>query len=119
MYEPPNARMEDREEKQRNLEEEFENMYMAGTDHRGDISMALEPQPRPFTPSQENSLDVTATDMSGTPLQEPTLPGMPSVLRDMTNVPKPGKKPGRALKIGKLKQYFLTIHSFYHFRCKL
>lgn len=94
MFEPPNARMEDREEKQRNLEEEFENMYMAGTNQFGDISMALDPQPRPVTPSQENSLDITA---DGTPIQEPTLPGVPPVLRDMTNMPKPkspGKKPG-------------------------
>ena len=94
VYEPPNARMEDREEKQRNLEEKFENMYMAGTHHHGDISMALEPQSRSYIPSQDNSLDVTGTDISGSPLQEPTLLGMPSVLMDMTNVQRPGKKPG-------------------------
>ncbi|XP_045199776.2 uncharacterized protein LOC123554020 isoform X5 [Mercenaria mercenaria] len=98
VFEPPNVRMEDREEKQRNLEEEFENMYMAGTNHLGDISMALDPQPRPTTPSQENSLDVT---VDGTPIQEPTLPGIPPVLRDMTNMPKPkspGKKPEKVLR---------------------
>ncbi|KAL4219939.1 hypothetical protein ACF0H5_020350 [Mactra antiquata] len=99
VFEPPNVRMEDREEKQRNLEEEFENMYMAGTHHLGDISMAIDPQPRPLTPTQETSLDVTVTD--GTPLQEPTLPLVPPVLRDMTNMPRPkspGKKPEKVLR---------------------
>ena len=58
--------------------------------------MALDPHPQPETPSGTTSLDITTT-ADGTPLQEPTLPTVPPVLRDMTNMPKPkspGKKPG-------------------------
>ena len=31
VFEPPNVRMEDREDKQKQMEQEFEDMYMAGT----------------------------------------------------------------------------------------
>ncbi|XP_052218468.1 uncharacterized protein LOC127836082 isoform X3 [Dreissena polymorpha] len=101
VFEPPHIRMEDREERQRNLEEQFEDMYMAGTRRLGDVSMALESGP--LIPSQENSLDVTGQDGMGngetrTPIREPTLPGMPSVLQDMTNVPKQRKQPEKVLR---------------------
>ncbi|WAR28283.1 CE295-like protein [Mya arenaria] len=99
VFEPPSVRMEDREEKQRQLESEFEDMYMAGTDQHGNLSFAL--QACPATPGQEGSLDVTLTDPQGdgSTLLEPTLPeGVPAVLRDMTNVQKPGKKPEKVLR---------------------
>ena len=31
VFEPPNVRMEDREDRQKQMEQEFEDMYMAGT----------------------------------------------------------------------------------------
>ena len=31
MFEPPNVRMEDREDRQKQMEQDFEDMYMAGT----------------------------------------------------------------------------------------
>ena len=66
------------------------------TDYLGELSMALDPHPQPETPSGTASLDITTGSIS-TPLQEPTLPAVPPVLRDMTNMPKPRspvKKPG-------------------------
>ncbi|KAH3803183.1 hypothetical protein DPMN_156884 [Dreissena polymorpha] len=92
--------MEDREERQRNLKEQFEDKYMTGTRRLGDVSMALESGP--FIPSQDNSLVVTGQDgmgngETGTPIREPTLPGMPSVLQDMTNVPKQRKQSGKGI----------------------
>ena len=58
--------------------------------------MTLGPTPHPGAQTTDDSLDVTLTE-NGTPLREPMLPGVPPVLRDMTNMPRaksPGKKPG-------------------------
>ncbi|XP_052104935.1 uncharacterized protein LOC127737994 isoform X4 [Mytilus californianus] len=103
VFEPPHRRIEDREDHQRNLETAFEDMYMAQTDYVGDLSLALDPHPPPETPSTTESLEVSImTD--GTPVQEPTLPRIPPVLRDMTNIPRaqgeksPVKKPEKVLK---------------------
>jgi len=72
----------------------------------GDLSLALEPMPS--APSQETSLDVTATEQEGSTLQEPTFPGgVPQVLRDMTNVQKPGKKPGEHIDV--TSKYWIPV----------
>lgn len=66
------------------------------------MSLALDPHPPPETPSATESLEVSmATE--GTPVQEPTLPRVPPVLKDMTNIQRvpgeksPVKKPGTHL----------------------
>ncbi|XP_076097382.1 uncharacterized protein LOC143067763 isoform X3 [Mytilus galloprovincialis] len=103
VFEPPHKRVEDREDHQRNLETAFEDMYMAQTDYVGDLSLALDPHPPPETPSATESLEVSMMT-EGTPVQEPTLPRIPPVLKDMTNLPRtqgeksPVKKPEKVLK---------------------
>ncbi|CAH1780596.1 unnamed protein product, partial [Owenia fusiformis] len=59
IFQPPHRRVEQREDKQRQLEERFEDMYMQATDFIGDMSLALDPHPVPATPSSEASLDLT------------------------------------------------------------
>lgn len=69
------------------------------SDYVGDLSLALDPHPPPETPSATESLEVSMMT-EGTPVQEPTLPRIPPVLKDMTNIPRtqgeksPVKKPG-------------------------
>ncbi|XP_069104685.1 serine-rich adhesin for platelets-like isoform X2 [Argopecten irradians] len=101
VYEPPYCRMEDKEDKQKNMEEAFEDMYMAETNFMGDLSLALDPHPPPETPSASESLEVSTLDEPSLP--EPTLGSMPSVLKDMTNTPRkndkmPAKKPEKVLR---------------------
>ncbi|XP_060075667.1 centrosomal protein of 295 kDa-like [Ylistrum balloti] len=102
VYEPPYCRIEDKEDKQKNMEEAFEDMYMAETNFMGDLSLALDPHPPPETPSTSESLEVSALDDSHLP--EPTLGSVPSVLKDMTNTPRkaneklPAKKPEKVLR---------------------
>ncbi|XP_021355070.1 centrosomal protein of 295 kDa-like isoform X2 [Mizuhopecten yessoensis] len=102
VYEPPYFRMEDKEDKQKNMEEAFEDMYMAETNFMGDLSLALDPHPPPETPSASESLDVSTLDEA--PLPESTLGSIPSVLKDMTNTPRkpsdkpPAKKPEKVLR---------------------
>lgn len=53
----PHRRVEEKEERQLNMERAFEDMYMAATDCTGDLSLALDPHP--VVPSATPSLDVT------------------------------------------------------------
>ncbi|KAK3095585.1 hypothetical protein FSP39_016351, partial [Pinctada imbricata] len=98
VFEPPHRRLEDKEERQKDLEEAFEDMYMADTNYLGDLSLALDPHPPADSSAITESPDIS-THTEGTPLREPTLNNIPSVLRDTTNLPKEGeitlqKKPG-------------------------
>eukprot|EP00057_Strongylocentrotus_purpuratus_P001485 XP_001199325.2 PREDICTED: uncharacterized protein LOC763378 isoform X2 [Strongylocentrotus purpuratus] len=56
VFQPPHKRLEDKAEKQHQLEEAFEDMYMKHTDYAGDITLALEPK----VPGQDTDLDLTA-----------------------------------------------------------
>ena len=72
-------------------------MYLV--EYLGDLSLALDPNPPPETPTGEQSLDVS--ELNETPLQEPSINTIPTVLKDMTNTTantqkaaQPAKKPG-------------------------
>ena len=45
VFEPPHRRIEGNEERQREIEHAFENMYMAQTNYMGDITVAQDPLP--------------------------------------------------------------------------
>ncbi|XP_041483407.1 centrosomal protein of 295 kDa-like [Lytechinus variegatus] len=60
VFQPPHRRLEDKAEKQHQLEEAFEDMYMKHTDYAGDITLALEPK----VPGQDTDLDLT-TETTG------------------------------------------------------
>ncbi|KAL3848084.1 hypothetical protein ACJMK2_018965 [Sinanodonta woodiana] len=98
VFEPPHIRLQDLEEKQNEMEQKFEDMYMAGTNYMGDISLVLDAYPPPMTPSEAEGLESTK-DSEGTPIPEPTLPTS-SVLRDSTNLPRKGQaaKPEKVLR---------------------
>ncbi|KAJ8030839.1 hypothetical protein HOLleu_27371 [Holothuria leucospilota] len=56
IFVPPHRRLEEKEENQKDLEQAFENMYMAKTDYAGDIELALEPA----LPQVEADLDLSS-----------------------------------------------------------
>ncbi|XP_071492736.1 uncharacterized protein [Diadema antillarum] len=55
VFQPPHRRLEEKTERQHQLEEAFEDMYMAHTDYAGDITLALEPR----APGLDTDLDLT------------------------------------------------------------
>ncbi|XP_071956209.1 uncharacterized protein [Antedon mediterranea] len=71
VFQPPHKRLEDRLQHQQNLEEAFEDMYMAKTDFAGDLTLALDPQP----PSSDHDLDLTTESTIDTDILQPS--GMP------------------------------------------
>ncbi|KAK3605765.1 hypothetical protein CHS0354_033968 [Potamilus streckersoni] len=94
VFEPPHIRLQDLEEKQNEMEQKFEDMYMAGTNNMGDINLVLDAYPPPMTPSDGEGLESESTQ-----IPEPTLPTS-SVLRDSTNLPRkgPAAKPEKVLR---------------------
>lgn len=87
VFEPPHRRLEDRDERQKNMEEAFEDMYMADTNYMGDLSLALDPHPPPDTPTATDSLEASVlTD--DTPLHHPPVSRVPTILKDTSNVQK-------------------------------
>ncbi|KAL5004668.1 hypothetical protein ScPMuIL_018124 [Solemya velum] len=102
VFEPPHRRMEVAREKQNDMEQAFEDMYMATTDFTGDLSLALDRHPPPETPSVTESLEASVLSELDS-LQEPTLSQVPAVLKDLTNTtkhgqPSPTKKPEKVLR---------------------
>ncbi|XP_072033360.1 uncharacterized protein [Amphiura filiformis] len=70
VFQPPHRRLEEREENQLNLEQAFEDMYMANTEFTGDLTLALEPR----VPQCDADLDLTtesSPDDAGVTLQPP------------------------------------------------
>ncbi|PFX25843.1 uncharacterized protein LOC111329743 isoform X2 [Stylophora pistillata] len=55
IFQPPHKRLEDAEDRQRDLEQAFEDMYMMHTDYTGDLTVALEP-PEHLRPASADSL---------------------------------------------------------------
>lgn len=87
VFEPPHRRLEDRDERQKNMEEAFEDMYMADTNYMGDLSLALDPHPPPDTSTATESLEASVlTD--DTPLHHPPVSRVPTILKDTSNVQK-------------------------------
>ena len=56
---PPSRRIEEKEDAQTDMERAFEDMYLAATDYRGDLSLALDPHPLPPTPATTEALDLS------------------------------------------------------------
>ncbi|XP_033118084.1 uncharacterized protein LOC117117767 [Anneissia japonica] len=67
VFQPPHKRMEDRLEHQQNLEEAFEDMYMAKTDFAGDLTLALDPKPM----VSDHDLDLTTESTIDTDILDP------------------------------------------------
>ncbi|KAJ8310633.1 hypothetical protein KUTeg_012498 [Tegillarca granosa] len=119
VFEPPYKRLEDREDNQKVMEEAFEDMYMAETNYVGDISLALDPHPPPESSSVGGDSLSESGLTEGTPIPEPSLPRIPPVLRDMTNMPRqaaeksPQKKPEKVLRklMDKIKSQREEHHS--------
>ncbi|XP_064615041.1 uncharacterized protein LOC135479190 [Liolophura sinensis] len=98
VFEPPHRRLEHRRDRQRTMEQAFEDMYMKATDYTGDLSLALDPYPQMDTPSATEASEVSATsdadqahDLSTTQTDRPQpLPPPPrsETLKDVTNVAK-------------------------------
>ncbi|XP_077987442.1 uncharacterized protein LOC144442044 [Glandiceps talaboti] len=55
VFQPPHRRLIEKQEHEQDLEEAFEDMYMAKTDYAGDLTLALEPQ----APATDPTLDLT------------------------------------------------------------
>ncbi|KAL9965793.1 hypothetical protein ACROYT_G029640 [Oculina patagonica] len=55
IFQPPHKRLEDAEDRQRDLEQAFEDMYMMQTGYTGDLTVALEP-PGHLRPASEDSI---------------------------------------------------------------
>ncbi|XP_031548767.1 uncharacterized protein LOC116286393 [Actinia tenebrosa] len=58
IFQPPHKRLEDEEERQRDLEQAFEDMYMVQTGYTGDLTIALEPSTDPMTIPEEHQPQV-------------------------------------------------------------
>nr|XP_022338141.1 uncharacterized protein LOC111133779 isoform X7 [Crassostrea virginica] len=87
VFEPPHRRLEDRDDRQKDMEEAFEDMYMANTNYMGDLSLALDPHPPPDTPTATESLEASVlTD--DTPVQPPPVSRVPTILKDTSNIQK-------------------------------
>ncbi|XP_056005221.1 microtubule-associated protein futsch-like isoform X7 [Ostrea edulis] len=102
VFEPPHRRLEDRDERQKNMEEAFEDLYMADTNYMGDLSLALDPHPPPDTPTATESLE-TSVLTDNTPLQQPPVSRVPTILKDTSNIQKTQddslhKQPEKVLK---------------------
>ncbi|XP_061170812.1 centrosomal protein of 295 kDa-like isoform X1 [Saccostrea echinata] len=88
VFEPPHRRLEDKDERQKNMEEAFEDMYMADTNYMGDLSLALDPHPPLDTPSATESLEASVLTDTTTPLQQPPVSRVPTILKDTSNIQK-------------------------------
>ncbi|CAH1244533.1 CEP295 [Branchiostoma lanceolatum] len=90
LFRPPHQRLELKEEEQQDMEQAFEDMYMAQTGYVGDVSLALDPHPPPATPTGgDPSLDLSVEPGEETP-QEVRVSRAAQSLRE-----KGPKSPGR------------------------
>ncbi|XP_035692697.1 centrosomal protein of 295 kDa-like [Branchiostoma floridae] len=93
LFRPPHQRLELKEEGQQDMEQAFEDMYMAQTGYVGDVSLALDPHPPPATPTGgDPSLDLSVEPGEETP-QEVRVARAAQSLRE-----KGPKSPGRDSK---------------------
>ncbi|XP_054771759.2 uncharacterized protein LOC129279679 [Lytechinus pictus] len=92
VFQPPHRRLEDKAEKQHQLEEAFEDMYMKHTDYAGDITLALEPK----VPGQDTDLDLTTETTENVEDQESEItlerPNLPQEDQVFTQYPTGGAK---------------------------
>ncbi|CAH3197112.1 unnamed protein product [Porites evermanni] len=85
IFQPPHKRLEDAEERQRDLEQAFEDMYMMQTGYTGDLTVALEPPENLMTAVSEDSA-TSASDIDRRSVESDEARGAPSAVR-------PGRRP--------------------------
>ncbi|XP_071494680.1 uncharacterized protein [Diadema antillarum] len=96
VFQPPHRRLEEKTERQHQLEEAFEDMYMAHTDYAGDITLALEPR----APGLDTDLDLTP-DLSHARDDEEGGDEDEVVLERPTGLAGPGPGPSHWMAPGK------------------
>ncbi|XP_072180066.1 uncharacterized protein [Diadema setosum] len=96
VFQPPHRRLEEKAERQHQLEEAFEDMYMAHTDYAGDITLALEPR----APGLDTDLDLTP-DVSHARDEEEAGDGDEVVLERPAGLASPGPGPSHWMAPGK------------------
>ncbi|PVD26888.1 hypothetical protein C0Q70_12036 [Pomacea canaliculata] len=77
---PPDRRMEEKEDKQLEMERAFEDMYMQQMNMSGDMSLTLDPVP--LSSLGEDSTSAT----ENSPVIVPSLPRLNPALKELTNV---------------------------------
>ncbi|XP_071839217.1 uncharacterized protein [Apostichopus japonicus] len=103
IFQPPHKRLEEKEDYQKDLEEAFENMYMAKTDYVGDLELALEPA----LPQVEADLDLS----SDSPGEEFQIPGRKIPRKFPQGLDGDHSKKPVPVKKDTLKKLLLKIHS--------
>ncbi|XP_070539383.1 centrosomal protein of 295 kDa-like [Ptychodera flava] len=90
VFQPPHRRLEEKEERQQDLEQAFEDMYMAKTDYSGDLTLALEPKAPETDPALDLSADTEHLDKVATPIGSPKKADFPIGLDKDVSAAGPG-----------------------------